>query len=257
MKQQHHIAHKPFEWRGVLIAFLIISLWTGHLFYALKFSSPSHPFAIPHVLIQAFLNVGLFITAHDAIHGSLAPGRRRLNDSIGAIALFLYGGFFWKKMRDNHHAHHAAPVTEDDPDYAINGDERPGRWLYSFLVRYYSWRNLIAMFLHVGVTWSISGSYFSMLLFFAVPAWISAIQLFVFGVYLPHKTPPEGHTHPHKTKTIDHPVWLSMLTCYHFGYHEEHHDYPGAPWWRLPAVRRIRLLNEAQTTGGSFTKGVA
>ena len=28
------------------------------------------------------------------------------------------------------------------------------------------------------------------------------------------------------------PVWLSFLTCYHFGYHLEHHRYPWVLWWR-------------------------
>jgi fatty acid desaturase len=24
-----------------------------------------------------------------------------------------------------------------------------------------------------------------------------------------------------------------LLTCYFFGYHLEHHQYPTLPWWRL------------------------
>ncbi|MEO0398521.1 MAG: fatty acid desaturase [Pseudomonadota bacterium] len=234
----------PYEWRGVIIAFVVIAAWMGHLVYALRYGDPLGVSAIPHILIQNFLNVGLFITAHDAMHGSLAPGRRRINDAIGAAAIFLYGGFLWKKMRDNHHAHHRAPVTADDPDYAVGVDEKPAPWLWSFIVKYYSWRNLLLMYLHVGAAWAISGSYVSMLMFFAVPAWTSAVQLFVFGVYLPHKTPPGGHTHAHNARTIDVPEWMSFLSCYHFGYHEEHHDHPGVPWWRLPALRRARLAGK-------------
>ncbi|MEM9989926.1 MAG: fatty acid desaturase [Pseudomonadota bacterium] len=32
--------------------------------------------------------------------------------------------------------------------------------------------------------------------------------------------------------------WLtSLFSCYHFGYHHEHHLFPHEPWWRLPARR--------------------
>lgn len=30
---------------------------------------------------------------------------------------------------------------------------------------------------------------------------------------------------------------LSFLTCYHFDLHWEHHRWPYAPWWQLPACR--------------------
>ena len=33
-----------------------------------------------------------------------------------------------------------------------------------------------------------------------------------------------------------HPV-LSLLACFHFGYHYEHHARPDLPWWRLWQVR--------------------
>ncbi|WP_208766779.1 fatty acid desaturase [Nostoc flagelliforme] len=27
------------------------------------------------------------------------------------------------------------------------------------------------------------------------------------------------------------------MSCYHFGYHQEHHEYPDVPWWKLPAYK--------------------
>lgn len=239
-----------YAWRGVFIGVGVVSLWAIHLFYALTVA-PTFYWATPfHIALQSFLNVGLFITAHDAIHGSLAPGKRRLNDAVGATAIFLYGGFVWKKMCENHHAHHANPATDRDPDFAEDGDERPLRWLLAFMKRYYSWFNFSVMFVYVMIAWWLSGSYPGMFLYFAIPAWISAGQLFMFGIYLPHRTPPGGHTHPHRTVTLDYPEWLSFLACYHFGYHEEHHDYPGAPWWRLPAVRRAALASKSSSRDG-------
>jgi hypothetical protein len=41
----------------------------------------------------------------------------------------------------------------------------------------------------------------------------------------------------HNARSSSMPIWLSLLTCYHFGYHWEHHEYPYVPWcacgWRL------------------------
>ncbi|MCC5658983.1 fatty acid desaturase [Nostoc sp. XA010] len=27
------------------------------------------------------------------------------------------------------------------------------------------------------------------------------------------------------------------MSCYYFGYHQEHHEYPDVPWWKLPAYK--------------------
>lgn len=235
-------AFAPFQWRGVVVATAVLVSWGAHLYWCLAYAPPMGWTTPIHIALQSFLNVGLFITAHDAIHGTLAPGRRRLNDWFGATAIFAYGAFLWPKMRRNHHAHHDAPVSAEDPDYAAEGDERFIPWLRTFFSRYYSWGNFALMHIWVAVAFLISGSLAKLLIYWAAPAWLSALQLFVFGVYLPHRTPKGGHRHPHNAVTLDFPVWLSFLTCYHFGYHQEHHDHPAAPWWRLPLVRAASKL---------------
>lgn len=54
---------------GILIAVVVIGLWGAHLFYIL--SSVEVDFASPvfylHVVLQAYLYTGLFITGHDAM----------------------------------------------------------------------------------------------------------------------------------------------------------------------------------------------
>jgi beta-carotene ketolase (CrtW type) len=74
------------------------------------------------------------------------------------------------------------------------------------------------------------------LLFTTLPLLLSSLQLFVFGTYLPHRVQrhPKRHAHP---ISLDLPPWLSLLACFHFGYHREHHDNPGLSWYELPAVR--------------------
>jgi beta-carotene ketolase (CrtW type) len=190
------------------------------------------------------------------MHRSLAPEHRRLNDGLGALALFLYGGFLWNELRRGHFAHHAHPVTPDDPDYAPDEQERFFPWLWRFVSGYYSWKNLALMHIHVLAAWAVSGSIVKVLVFFAVPAWLSALQLFFFGTYLPHRTPPGGHTDVHNARSNPYPWLVSLLTCYHFGYHEEHHHYPHVPWWRLPQLRR-RLENRRQAEGAGAAPNAA
>jgi beta-carotene ketolase (CrtW type) len=68
------------------------------------------------------------------------------------------------------------------------------------------------------------------------------LQLFVFGTYLPHRIQQQADD-PQAPASIDHPVWLSLLTCFHFGYHREHHESPQLAWFELPAEhRRLRAL---------------
>jgi beta-carotene ketolase (CrtW type) len=78
----------------------------------------------------------------------------------------------------------------------------------------------------------------NLILFWAGPALLSTVQLFAFGTYLPHREPDGGYTNRHHACSNDYPVWLSFLTCYHFGYHLEHHQYPNVPWWQLPRKRQ-------------------
>ncbi|NIP33402.1 MAG: beta-carotene ketolase, partial [Thermoplasmata archaeon] len=39
----------------------------------------------PAMLLMTFLYVGMFITAHDAMHGSVLPGARGLNRAVGTV----------------------------------------------------------------------------------------------------------------------------------------------------------------------------
>ena len=42
------------------------------------------------ICAKCYLNTGLFIVAHDSMHGTLSPSWPRINKVIGAAALFLY-----------------------------------------------------------------------------------------------------------------------------------------------------------------------
>ena len=69
------------------------------------------------------------------------------------------------------------------------------------------------------------------------PQVLSTIQLFYFGTYLPHKGTFEPESFP--ARSNNYPHWLSLITCFHFGYHSEHHQHPYVPWWYLPTIRKL------------------
>ena len=96
------------------------------------------PAAAALILVQAWLSTGLFIVAHDAMHGSLAPGRPRLNDAVGRAALMIYAGLDYDRLRPAHFAHHKAPGTDGDPDFHPDRPRAFGPWLLRFFFGYYT-----------------------------------------------------------------------------------------------------------------------
>jgi beta-carotene/zeaxanthin 4-ketolase len=191
------------------------------------------------VLTLTWLSVGLFIIAHDAMHGSLAPFRPGINVAVGQLALALYAGFRFRPLNVEHHKHHRHAGTADDPDF----DARPPHgffaWYYGFMRHYFGlFEYLVLNVLVATYIFLLGADIVNLLTFWALPALVSSVQLFVFGTYLPHKPGVDMRDDRHRSRSNDLPPWLSLLTCFHFGYHHEHHDQPGVPWWRLPAARR-------------------
>jgi beta-carotene ketolase (CrtW type) len=72
-------------------------------------------------------------------------------------------------------------------------------------------------------------------LFWVIPILISSMQLFTFGIFLPHRQPKESDRH--QAKSSNYSTFWSFIACYHFDYHWEHHEYPYLPWYSLPIAR--------------------
>jgi beta-carotene ketolase (CrtW type) len=190
------------------------------------------------VLALCWLNVGLFIVAHDAMHGSLAPGRPRMNLWTGRLALALYAGFSFDRLRAKHFEHHRSPGTADDPDFDADHPSAFWPWYLAFFRQYFGWRELAVLTALVGIYILLLGApYPNLLLFWALPAILSSLQLFLFGTFLPHRSGADPFSDRHRARSSDHGRLTSLLTCFHFGYHHEHHRSPATPWWRLPAER--------------------
>ena len=188
------------------------------------------------VLAQTFLHTGLFITAHDAMHGTVAPAHPRWNHALGRVAVGLYAAFPYGKLLPAHHAHHRAPATPDDPDFH-RGNPSLWGWYRDFLGGYLSWQQILIMAVAFNVLVHVLGvPEPRALVYWVLPSLLSTVQLFYFGTWRPHRTPPAGHTDHHRATSEVWPGWMMFLTCWNFGLHHEHHLRPGVPWWRLRRV---------------------
>lgn len=217
---------------GLIIALSIFILWITNLYYSLSYSEPGIvSFSMYlHMLLQAYLYTGLFITAHDAMHGTVSRNRK-LNDLTGQISLFLFAGMSFRYLRKNHFKHHANPGETDDPDFNTN-TQNFFKWWISFLLEYLTWKQLLIM----AVLFNIFKVWFNesyLIIYWVIPAFISTLQLFYFGTYLPHRYPHKNEMLPHNSRSQKKNHLWAMLSCYFFGYHFEHHESPRTPWWRL------------------------
>ena len=187
------------------------------------------------VALQCWLSVGLFIVSHDAMHGSLAPFRPGTNRAVGRVVLMLYAGIWYDALVARHFAHHRAPGTDEDPDFAGDGHVPFLRWFGRFFAEYLSVGQVARLMAGTAVYLLVFHVPMArLLLLWALPAILSAFQLFYFGTYLPHRHEEEAFADRHNARTNDFGWLASLMTCFHFGYHHEHHLAPGIPWWALP-----------------------
>ena len=229
-----------FPLNGLLLCLTLLSLWALTHIYSVFFHALNAPIyvTIGLIALQCWLYTGLFICAHDAMHGTLAPRNQRLNDALGRIILFYYAGFHFSKMKSAHMAHHKYPGTEKDPDFNAKNPYAFWPWYLKFFTTYFGLSQFLTV-LAITIAYLLLGaSYLNTIIMWALPAILSSFQLFYFGTYLTHKHIGSDFPDAHNARTNDYPVWLSLLTCFHFGYHHEHHLYPHIPWWRLPAMKR-------------------
>ncbi len=243
---------------GLTLAAGVVAAWLAIHFYAMfgfQFSWATVPIALVLAAVQCWLSVGLFIVSHDAMHGSLAPGRSRLNAVIGASLLFLYAGFGWRKMRTAHFDHHKLSGKAGDPDFDEHNPTGFVRWYATFLRRYFGWQSVLFVNTVVAAYWFIFDvPTANIIVLYGLPAIASSFQLFYFGTFRPHRhliVPGEGggqFADRHNARSESFGPVASLLSCFHFGYHHEHHLRPDLPWWALPGARRRTLQSPATTS---------
>ncbi len=228
---------------GVLVAGILIFLWFSSLIGLLSIDIAQAPilWIVAAVLLRSFLHTGLFITTHEAIHGIIAPQNRQINDLIGSTTSLLYALLPYKILAKNHRLHHLYPASERDPDFYEPGQNNFLLWYVNFMKEYLKGRQAWVLLIGMGVifgiflAWQIPLS--NIFLFWVIPILISSMQLFTFGIFLPHRQPQKGDRNLHQAKSSNYSTFWSFIACYHFDYHWEHHQYPNLPWYSLPIAR--------------------
>ena len=228
---------------GALTALAIAGAWLAIHFggiFGFPLDGRTWPLAVPLVLVETWLSTGLFITAHDCMHGSFAPGRPGINRAVGRVMLMMYAGLDYDRLLPNHLAHHRHVGTAADPDFDATNPTRPAPWLARFFGTYYSHWQIVRIVAVLSVYQFVFGaSLVNILVFWAAPALLALVQLFWFGTFLPHR---HGTAFPdrHNARSSGFGPLVSVLTCFNFGgYHHEHHLFPHVAWWKLPATRRM------------------
>jgi beta-carotene/zeaxanthin 4-ketolase len=238
---QHNSKSPPFT--GILVAAIVVTIWIASLvfFCSISIDRSTYLWILPGILGRTFIQTGLFIVAHDAIHGSVFANNRRINDSIGWLAVTLYAFLDYQKLTTNHWQHHRYPGRSEDPDFYDGFDGNIAIWYLKFMQGYVNIRQIVIQLIGLGSAFIIM--YFglhipllNLFLFWVMPIFLSTMQLFFFGTYLPHRPSDRQNSH-HAVSSYFHPI-VSFFSCYHFGYHWEHHEYPWLPWYGLPAVRQ-------------------
>jgi len=224
---------------GIFIAIVVMGLWGGHLWYILSFVEISwtNPWMYLHMVIQAYLYTGLFITGHDAMHRSVSRVKW-INNAVGYMSVFLFAGMSYRRLIKNHWDHHRYPGTEKDPDFYVHS-QNFFAWWFTFMRRYTTLLQIVAMAVIFNVLQRVAGfSVPSLVVFWIVPAFLATFQLFYFGTFLPHRKPHTEEMGKHRARTLRKNHLWAMLSCYFFGYHYEHHAFPGKPWWQLYQVKK-------------------
>jgi beta-carotene ketolase (CrtW type) len=222
---------------GIIYTIVILVFWGMHQVYILLYQriDPADLGFWLHLLIQTWLFTGLFITAHDAMHGTVTKNNF-INNALGSIASFLYAGLWYPKLKAKHYLHHMAPGTAKDPDYTIR-NQNFFVWWFRFMRQYITiWQILVmAGLFNIGLIWF---NELHLIVFWIIPSVLSTFQLFYFGTYVPHRLPHTDSMKPHNARSQRHNHFMALLTCYFFGYHYEHHASPRTPWWLLYRIKQ-------------------
>ena len=228
---------------GLGIAGIIFFSWLTSfiVFLSLDISQISPILIILGVLLRAFLHTGLFIIIHESIHGVICQDRR-INDFLGYFASLVYAILPYKILAESHRLHHRYPATEQDPDFYSQNPKNFLLWYITFMKKYQKGKQFWILFTGMSVIfYTLLGLHIpigNILLFWLIPLFISSLQLFTFGIFLPHRLIGESYgDNPHRARSNNYSVFWSFITCYHFGYHLEHHERPDLPWYKLPSVR--------------------
>ncbi|MBE9138973.1 fatty acid desaturase [Nodosilinea sp. LEGE 07088] len=231
-------AHLSLYWASLILLMWFVSLAGALTLFNVQTQATWLLFG---VFVRTFLHTGLFIVTHEAIHNNIS-GYPRLNDAFGYVTSCLYALLPYRLLAKNHRLHHRFPATKRDPDHHSREIKGFWAWYIKFMVTYQAdgqvWVSLIGIGAIFCAFMTCHVSMANVMLFWIIPMVVSSLQLFTFGIFLPHRQGGNSSEYCHGIKSINLPVFWSFITCYHFGYHLEHHLHPHLPWYQLPQVYR-------------------
>ena len=166
---------------GLGVALLVIAAWAMALVAALLRVNPGAGqwwADALWIVLQTWLYTGLFITAHEAMHGLVAPRWPRLNHLIGWFCLTAFAALPYSRLRKAHLQHHITPGTPDDPDYHEHQGPPPlFNWMARFLLSYLTLLQLTIMGCSYWVLHALAGlPHETLILFWIVPQFASTFQ---------------------------------------------------------------------------------
>lgn len=237
---------------------LMYAMWAGVavILYATRDSAFAIPIGVACSFFIAYLIRGLGAIAHDAVHGNCS--RSKLASYWLALLCWAPTGMSVSLYTNYHLHHHKIANTYPDVDNVVITDYvkspalarallfviylafYPMYWL-SNMPRYFKrlspWKRVLSNIEVIGFYAIVLGFYFVMphqvfFFFFPLP--------FVFGAFLASLTSMiehfqmlPGDDDAYSSRTYGTKADLTNFLWNNVTYHNEHHKYPGIPWYNL------------------------
>lgn len=241
-----------YDWR-TSIQFVLIVFTQIHIAYLVRNTSWPLLIVLTQFVGGSFnhiLSVGLHEISHNLVFGAHRPMANRLLGYFANLPLGMPSFITFKRYHIDHHKYLA--VADWDPDLPTRFEgrffsSRLGKFIYLFLLPYvYAFRPLIHMPKRISRFEIINGIIqitFDLIIlnFFG---WKSLFY-FIMGSWLGLGFHPiSGHF------ISEHYVFVDGFETYSYygalnsimfnvGYHNEHHDFPNIPCFRLPQVSHL------------------
>ncbi len=257
------LASVAWTWSWIAAAFAFFILRPGPLSFIVGF------------VIVSGRHLALAILMHEAAHGLLVGGGRRVNDVVGNVLTAWPIMLETSAYRGIHARHHRLTWTEDDPDLALAAPfpvsrrsfaRKVARDLtgitgvrrYAFIARVSGVRGLggfvVANALLLAAL-TLAGSPEAFLLLWILPALTGYSLILRIRSIAEHAAISDPSDPLRQTRTTLTWFWVRFLIApHHVGWHLEHHLFPFVPHYRLPRVHRILrergLLENAEVAHG-------
>ncbi|MCA9619248.1 MAG: fatty acid desaturase [Myxococcales bacterium] len=249
--------HNPFK---ISLAF---AAWAG--IAVLLYQTQSSPYFIPIgiacSIMVAYLIRGLGAIAHDAVHGNVARGK--LAGYLVSLLCWAPTGMSVTIYANYHLHHHRIANTYPDVDNFVVTDYTTNPFLakllllavytfgypiyfmfnmFRYVQRLTAWER-IRMNLELALWWGLV----------ALVAYLMPLQVFFFFYGLPfilgsflasctsmieHFQMPETDDDAYSSRTYGTRCHITNFIWNNVTYHNEHHKYPGIPWYNLKSFHR-------------------